>query len=79
MLTHTSTNLQLQSVRAADLRRDAASYRMSRQAREAARAVRHAHRHPARTGALREQLGWSLVQLGLRLVDRPAGHHLVRP
>jgi hypothetical protein len=77
MYTHASTALLLQVLRAEDLRREAAACSLARE-------VRHARR-PAAAGraatgrALRDQLGWSLVQLGLRLVDRPTSHHLVQP
>ncbi|MFE3248917.1 hypothetical protein [Streptomyces sp. NPDC059209] len=62
-------HLHLHSIRATELRAEAAAHRH--------RAVRP--RTPAATPArVRARLGWLLVELGLRLVNRPARSR-VRP
>ncbi|MET4921507.1 hypothetical protein P3L51_03885 [Streptomyces sp. PSRA5] len=58
---HTDVHLQLHALRAAELRTEADRFRLSRAAA----------RPP---GRLRRLLGWFLVDLGLRLVHRPAVH-----
>ncbi|MFD4771664.1 hypothetical protein [Streptomyces niveus] len=61
---HTDIHLRLHALRAADLRTEAARYRLSRATVPA-------------PGALRGRLGWFLVEAGLRLVHhRPV--HLAR-
>ncbi|MFJ6700763.1 hypothetical protein ACIQM4_32600 [Streptomyces sp. NPDC091272] len=60
---HVDSFLHLHAVRSADLRREAAAERL---ARSAARARSHGH-------DVRGQLGWALVELGLRLVRTTAG------
>ncbi|MFF2190300.1 hypothetical protein [Streptomyces sp. NPDC058155] len=55
---HTDIHLRLHALRAADLRTEAARFRLS-----------HAAAQPS--GGLRGRLGWFLVGLGLRLVHRP--------
>ncbi|WP_326612086.1 hypothetical protein OIE62_16395 [Streptomyces scopuliridis] len=62
--THSDTHLRLHALRAAELRHEAAAFRL----------------RPPRAN-LRTRLGWSLVELGLRLVNRPvaSGRRLVRP
>ncbi|MFE3603063.1 hypothetical protein [Streptomyces sp. NPDC059142] len=62
---HTDVHLTLHALRSAELRREAAGFRMATASRETTRPRR------ARTD-LRTRLGWSLVELGLRLVNRPA-------
>ncbi|MFE2037783.1 hypothetical protein ACFXBB_32030 [Streptomyces scopuliridis] len=53
--THSDVHLRLHALRAAELRHEAAAFRL----------------RPPRAN-LRTRLGWSLVELGLRLVNRPA-------
>ncbi|MEW1796823.1 MULTISPECIES: hypothetical protein [Streptomyces] len=61
---HSDIHLRLHALRAADLRTEAARYRLSRATVPA-------------PGALRGRLGWFLVETGLRLVrHRPA--HVAR-
>ncbi|MFJ7997257.1 hypothetical protein ACIQ7D_08920 [Streptomyces sp. NPDC096310] len=55
---HADIHLTLHTLRAAELRREAAASRGTTRPRR------------ARTD-LRTRLGWSLVELGLRLVNRP--------
>ncbi|MFE3252520.1 hypothetical protein [Streptomyces sp. NPDC059209] len=55
---HTDIHLRLHALRAADLRTEAARFRLSRAAVQP-------------SGGLRGRLGWFLVGLGLRLVHRP--------
>ncbi|MFC9604452.1 hypothetical protein ACFTTN_13470 [Streptomyces niveus] len=55
---HTDIHLRLHALRAADLRTEAALFRLSRAAVQP-------------SGGLRGRLGWFLVGLGLRLVHRP--------
>lgn len=52
------THLQLHALRAAELRTEAAEFRLARTT-------------PRTPGRLRGLLGWFLVDLGLRLVHRP--------
>ncbi|MEU4084322.1 hypothetical protein ACWD4F_03385 [Streptomyces aureus] len=54
---HPETHLQLQHVRAADLRAEADAYRLTTEA--------------ADTRRLRARLGWTLVEVGLRLASAP--------
>ncbi|MEV0780305.1 hypothetical protein [Streptomyces sp. NPDC050428] len=58
---HTDVHLQLHALRAADLRTEAARYRLARAAAPA-------------PGGLRGRLGWLLVEVGLRLVHRRPVH-----
>ncbi|MGW2509525.1 hypothetical protein ACWC0A_08865 [Streptomyces scopuliridis] len=62
--TDPGIHLRLHALRAAELRHEAAAFRL----------------RPPRAN-LRTRLGWSLVELGLRLVNRPAvsGRRLVPP
>ncbi|MFF3447141.1 hypothetical protein ACFYXJ_08380 [Streptomyces sp. NPDC002667] len=54
---HPETHLQLQHVRAADLRAEADAYRLTAEA--------------GSTGRLRARVGWTLVEVGLRLASAP--------
>ncbi|MFF3889507.1 hypothetical protein [Streptomyces sp. NPDC001914] len=54
---HPETHLQLQHVRAADLRAEADAYRLTAEARN--------------PGRLRARVGWTLVDVGLRLASAP--------
>ncbi|MFD5033806.1 hypothetical protein ACFVWX_21025 [Streptomyces sp. NPDC058220] len=66
---HSDVHLQLHALRADELRREAAGRP------DLHPAVRPAPRAGLRTdyrAALRTRLGWTLVELGLRLVNRPA-------
>ncbi|MFE4664171.1 hypothetical protein ACFRI7_08295 [Streptomyces sp. NPDC056716] len=56
-MTHPETFLALHHARAAELRADADAYRLARTAR--------------RPRDLRARLGWTLVELGLRLATPP--------
>ena len=56
---HPETHLQLHHTRAAELHAEAAAHRLAAQAR-----------HPRE---LRTRLGWTLVELGLRLAATPNG------
>ncbi|MEV8335438.1 hypothetical protein [Streptomyces niveus] len=58
---HTDVHLQLHALRAAELRTEAAEFRLSRAGAPG-------------PGRLRGLLGWFLVDLGLRLVHRPHVH-----
>ncbi|MEU0527720.1 hypothetical protein [Streptomyces niveus] len=58
---HTDIHLRLHALRAADLRTEAALFRLSRAAVRPTGGLR----------GLRGRLGWFLVGLGLRLVHRP--------
>ncbi|MEV8402840.1 hypothetical protein ACWFRQ_23955 [Streptomyces niveus] len=58
---HTDIHLRLHALRAADLRTEAAAYRLSRAAAPA-------------PGGLRGRLGWFLVEAGLRLVHHRPVH-----
>ncbi|WP_434590233.1 hypothetical protein [Streptomyces sp. A5-4] len=53
---HPETQLRLHALRAAELRREAAEYAL----------LPRAAQHPIRT-----RLGWTMVELGLRLVHQP--------
>ncbi|RDG37594.1 hypothetical protein [Streptomyces corynorhini] len=70
---HSDIHLQLHALLAAELHAEAAEFR---------RGIRHRQRgrRPRATLGLRIRLGWSLVELGLRLVNRPVvrrtGTHL---
>lgn len=57
---HPETHLALHHVRAAELRTEADAYRLAAAARPA--------RHPQ---PLRTRLGWTLVEVGLRLAAGP--------
>ncbi|MFI0983540.1 hypothetical protein ACH4SP_41840 [Streptomyces sp. NPDC021093] len=75
---HPDTFRHLHAARSAELRQQAA---VGRQARSAAR--EDTSRHPAHTHRIRTQLGWALVELGLRLVRTTAaatttGEHRLR-
>ncbi|WP_336210173.1 hypothetical protein [Nonomuraea sp. LPB2021202275-12-8] len=54
---HPDLHLQLERIRADDLRAAARHWRLTRE-------------RPARTAAVRRRLGWILVETGLRLVHR---------
>ncbi|MEU9134446.1 hypothetical protein AB0D33_00495 [Streptomyces sp. NPDC048404] len=54
---HPETHLQLQHVRAADLRAEADAYRLTAGTRN--------------TPRLRARVGWTLVEVGLRLASAP--------
>lgn len=54
---HSETHLQLHHVRAAELRAQADAHRLATEAR--------------RPGELRTRLGWTLVEVGLRLASAP--------
>jgi hypothetical protein len=54
---HPETHLQLQHVRAADLRAEADAYRLATEA--------------GNPGRLRTRVGWTLVEVGLRLASAP--------
>ncbi|WP_416964539.1 hypothetical protein [Streptomyces sp. Agncl-13] len=56
---HPETHLQLHHTRAAELQAEAAAHRLAAQAR--------------RPRELRSRLGWTLVELGLRLAATPNG------
>ncbi|MFI5680491.1 hypothetical protein [Streptomyces cellulosae] len=62
--------------RTAELRAEAEAYRLGAQARAQAQAHAHAHRladHAEPTPGLRTRLGWTLVEVGLRLATpKPA-------
>ncbi|WP_455353482.1 hypothetical protein [Streptomyces sp. SYSU K217416] len=53
---HPDTHLRLHALRAEELRREAARY----------------HRPATRRRALRTQVGWTMIELGLRLVQLPS-------
>jgi hypothetical protein len=57
---HPDTHLALHHVRAAELRAEADAYRLTAVARQ-----------PRRSGHLRTRLGWTLVEVGLRLASAP--------
>ncbi|MEE1802349.1 hypothetical protein ACIQVO_19735 [Streptomyces sp. NPDC101062] len=61
---HADIHLTLHTLRSAELRREAAEFREAAAFREGVAPRRD------RTD-LRTRLGWSLVELGLRLVNRP--------
>ncbi|MFI0967196.1 hypothetical protein ACH4S8_38290 [Streptomyces sp. NPDC021080] len=54
---HPETRLQLQHVRAADLRAEADAYRIAAETKS--------------PGRLRARVGWTLVEVGLRLASAP--------
>ncbi|MET9552676.1 hypothetical protein [Streptomyces sp. NPDC006645] len=58
---HTDVHLQLHALRAAELRTEAAEFRLSRGAAPA-------------PGGLRRRLGWFLVEVGLHLVRHRPVH-----
>ncbi|MFJ2175666.1 hypothetical protein ACIOHE_22550 [Streptomyces sp. NPDC087851] len=67
---HADIHLTLHTLRSAELRREAAEFREAAAFREGVAPREGVALRRDRTD-LRTRLGWSLVELGLRLVNRP--------